>query len=131
LPGLGTPEFVHRRKSVDEIPSSAILPAVAPLGAASPSSRAVSPASTPQTGAALKPQTGAPTPVSAPAQPAAPIGFTYSYDQSIHRMVIEARDPVSGFVVFQSPPNYVMKQFSATTGATSAPMRGSSIDNAV
>lgn len=64
-----------------------------------------------------------------PPQPA-PIGFTLSYDQATQRLVLEAREPGSGFVIAQLPPGYVVKQFSGSVGGV-APLRGAKVDNAV
>jgi hypothetical protein len=67
----------------------------------------------------------------APAQPPqlTPIGFTLSYDEATQRLVLEAREPGSGFVIAQIPPGYVVKQFSASIGGI-APARGAKVDSA-
>jgi hypothetical protein len=77
--------------------------------------------------AAAHPQ--APESPVAPAS-SAPIGFKLRYDQDTQRLILEARDPVSGFVIYQIPPKYVVKQFTAKVG-TIAPARGKQVDSAV
>jgi len=63
-------------------------------------------------------------------QPSAPIGFSLHYDQDLKRMILEARDPISGFVIYQMPPKYVLRQFSAASSA-GAPTRGARVNSAV
>ena len=46
-------------------------------------------------------------------------------------MILEARDPVTGFVIFQMPTKYVTKQFSAGAGALVERARGGKVDSAV
>jgi hypothetical protein len=69
----------------------------------------------------------------APAAAASPspsaIGFSLTYDTSTGRMILEAREPVSGFVIDQIPPQYVIKQFNATVSAIE-PQRGAQVDGA-
>jgi hypothetical protein len=71
---------------------------------------------------------------SAPQPPSAPvsgaIGFTLTFDPETQRMILEARDAATGFVIDQMPPKYVVKQFSAQVSARVAPSRGTRIDNA-
>ncbi len=78
--------------------------------------------------------TRAPSPVAeAPKPSASPppaIGFSLLYDPETRRMILEAREPVSGFVIYQMPPKYVIKQFSASIGSI-APLRGEQVDSAV
>jgi len=116
---------------VADIPSSPTLPAVPSVGTASRPTRPAAQASAPATVPVEKPTTGAHAAVSAPAARGATFGLTYSYDEGAHHFVLQARDPLSGFVVFQWPPNYVVKQFSASASATSPPSRGASVDDAV
>ena len=80
-----------------------------------------------------------PTPPAVPqaapaAAPAAPlplsIGFALSYDAATQRLVLEAREPGSGFLISQVPPGYVVKQFTASIGGI-APLRGAALDSAV
>ncbi len=68
-------------------------------------------------------------PVAPPAAPL-PIGFALSYDAATQRLVLEAREPGSGFLISQVPPGYVVKQFTASIGGI-APLRGAAIDSAV
>ena len=58
-------------------------------------------------------------------------GFALHYDQGMQRMILEARDPVTGFVIFQMPTKYVTKQFSAGAGALVERARGGKVDSAV
>ncbi len=60
-----------------------------------------------------------------------PIGFTLHYDGDLQRLILEAREPVSGYVIVQIPPKYVVKQFSATVRARVEPTRGQGVDDAV
>ena len=66
-----------------------------------------------------------------PTPPATPIGFTLHYDNDLQRLILEARDPVSGYVITQIPPKYVLKQFSATVRAQLEPPRGTGVNAAV
>ena len=59
-----------------------------------------------------------------------PIGFTLHFDGDSQRLILEAREPVSGYVIVQIPPKYVVKQFSATIRTNLAP-RGQGVDAAV
>jgi hypothetical protein len=67
----------------------------------------------------------------APAAPASPIGFTLHYDSDLQRLILEARDPVSGYVIVQIPPKYVLKQFSATDRAHLGAPRGTGVNDAI
>jgi hypothetical protein len=69
----------------------------------------------------------------APKQKAVPAPFSLSYhfDEQTQRMILEARDPASGFVVFQMPPKYIIKQFTTSAGGTAAATRGAKLDNAI
>lgn len=60
-----------------------------------------------------------------------PIGFTLHYDGDLQRIILEAREPDSGYVIVQIPPKYVVKQFSATVRAHVEPTRGQGINDAV
>jgi hypothetical protein len=55
-----------------------------------------------------------------------PFGLTEHFDDDMQRMILEARDPVSGYVIFQMPAKYVIKQHSAIVHPV-AP-RGTSIN---
>ncbi len=57
------------------------------------------------------------------------IGFALHYDQDLRRMILEARDPISGFVIYQIPPKYAAKQFA--TAGSAEPHRGAQVDSAV
>jgi hypothetical protein len=61
--------------------------------------------------------------------PSSAIGFSTSYDPSTGRIILEAREPRSGFIIYQMPPKYVIKQFAASVGAIE-PARGGRVDGA-
>jgi hypothetical protein len=68
----------------------------------------------------------------APASPAPPaIGFTLHFDADMQRLILEVREPTDGFVIFQMPAKYVIKQFSASGGSTAPSPRGARVDSAV
>ena len=77
--------------------------------------------------AAAAPAENAPK-LEAPAPPA--FGLVLHYDPDMQRLILEARDPLSGFVILQVPQRYVMEQF-ATLGASVERMRGKGVDSAV
>jgi hypothetical protein len=81
--------------------------------------------------------TAAPVPTAAAAAPsatadsaakaaAAPLGFALHFDSDTQRMILEARDPVTGYVIYQMPAKYVIKQLS--TSAQPAAPRGTAIN---
>lgn len=77
------------------------------------------------------PTPAAPAPAPAPAAPPPPpIGLTLSFDDATHRLVLEAVEPGSGFVISRIPPGYVVKQFTASIGGI-APARGAKVNSAV
>ena len=59
------------------------------------------------------------------------IGFTVHFDGDSQRLILEAREPASGYVIVQIPPKYVVKQFSATVRSNLEPSRGQGVDDAV
>jgi len=85
--------------------------------------------STPPSGEASHAPAQAPDVPAASASPASGIGFSTSYDPSTGRIILEAREPRSGFIIYQMPPKYVIKQFAASIGAIE-PARGGRIDGA-
>ena len=110
--------------AVTDTPLAVPIPSTPAASGRQPHNAAALPNQTPATAAA-------PTPAAAPvAAPQAAIGFTLSYDQATRRLVLEAREPGSGFVIAQVPPGYVVKRFSATIGGI-APARGAMVDSAV
>ena len=69
--------------------------------------------------------------VPAPAPKTQPsIGFTLHYDNDTRRLILEAREPVTGFLIYQMPPKYVVRQFTASVGGIE-PARGATVDSAV
>lgn len=69
------------------------------------------------------------TPAPKTPSPAATIGFTLHFDPDMARLVLQAREPGSGFVIYQIPQKYAVKLLSAS--APNAPTRGKSVDSAV
>jgi hypothetical protein len=59
-----------------------------------------------------------------------PIGFALHYDADMQRLILEVREPVTGYVIYQMPPKYVVRQFSASSTAA-ASSRGARVDSAV
>ena len=66
--------------------------------------------------------------VQAPA-PAA-FGLVLHYDQDMRRLILEARDPASGLVIFQIPQKYVTEQFARLPVNTGG-ARGTGVDRVV
>jgi len=90
------------------------------------------PQTTSHVATAAKPASdGAAANVEATPAPASPIGFTLHYDNDLQRLILEARDPVSGYVIVQIPPKYVLKQFSATDRAHLEAARGTGVNDAI
>lgn len=109
--------------SVTDTPSTVPVPSTPPA-----SGRAPRDATEPVQ--ATTPAPVAVVPAVAPAAPSPPaIGFSLSYDAATQRLVLEALEPGSGFVISQVPPGYVVKQFSATVSGI-APARGATVDSA-
>lgn len=73
----------------------------APAPAAAPVSTAAAPAPVATSDSAAKPA-------------ASPLGFSLHLDSDTHRMILEVRDPITGYVIYQMPPKYVIKQLSAS-----------------
>ena len=71
------------------------------------------------------PAVPAPAPASTP-PPSFPV--TLQFDQDTHRFIIEARDSVSGLVVFQVP---FKAAIAATAGSTASTTRGHRVDSEV
>jgi hypothetical protein len=109
---------------------SSISPVVPAAGAERQTPIVTAPTSD-QTVAASAPVAVAPTAVQAlsPAVSAA-IGFSLRFDPETERMILEARDAITGFIIQRIPSKYVVKQFSARVSSTVVPARGTRIDNA-
>jgi hypothetical protein len=58
------------------------------------------------------------------------IGFTLHFDADMQRLILEVREPSTGFVIYQMPPKYVIKQFNVTAGAIPS-TRGARVNSAV
>ena len=111
-PGSPTP-------AVEPQPRSAAAPVAASESAAAPAPNAA-------------PAVVAPAPEAKPHETAPPpFGFTLHYDDDLHRLILESRDPITGFVIYQMPPKYVVKQFTATVAPSIGENRGTSVDQAV
>jgi hypothetical protein len=82
----------------------------------------------PATEPAAAPAPDVPKPQASPTS--SPLGFSLHYDADMQRLILEVREPVTGYVIYQMPPKYVIKQFSATSNTT-APPRGTRINSAV
>jgi len=76
-------------------------------------------------------QQAAPSVAEAPPAPAptGAVGFTLAFDADTQRLILEARDPVSGVVIYQIPPKSALKQLSSA--ASAAPARGVAVDSTV
>lgn len=109
--------------AVTDSPSAVPIPST-------PASGRPAPAMTAGVGQAPARAAARAAPAAAPAPPSLqPIGLTLSYDGATHRLVLEAREPGSGFLIAQIPPSYVVKQFTASIGGI-APARGDAVDSA-
>jgi len=53
------------------------------------------------------------------------LGFQLQIDPETQRLILESRDPVTGFILFQSPPKTA---FSATSSSSAGTTRGKSLD---
>jgi hypothetical protein len=62
---------------------------------------------------------------------ASPIGFTVHFDGASQRLILEAREPASGYLIVQLPPKYVVKQFSATVRSNIVSKRGQGLNDAI
>jgi hypothetical protein len=75
-----------------------------------------------------------PRPASAAPAPAPPVHlgssvpYTLHFDTEIQRFILEARDPVSGIVIFQMPPKSAFREMEATAGEAAGMRRGGSLD---
>jgi hypothetical protein len=66
--------------------------------------------------------------VETPAPPA--FRLVLHYDRDIHRLILEAQSPVSGFVVFQIPQKNAAEQF-VKLRASAEEARGASVNYSV
>lgn len=110
--------------SVTDTPSTAPVPSPPPASGRTTRDPVTQPSQPPPAPVAVAPA-AAPVAAAAPA-----IGFSLSYDAATQRLVLEALEPGSGFVIAKVPPGYVVKQFSATIGGIARP-RGAKVDSAV
>jgi hypothetical protein len=77
----------------------------------------------------MTPPSVAVTPSSTPAPVLAPFGLTQHFDNDTHRLILEARDSISGYVIYQMPAKYVIKQLTASSSLV-AP-RGASVNRSL
>jgi hypothetical protein len=117
------------RKRVSVTSTSSTLPLAPAAQSGRPATEtAAKPGSSPAGEETRAPASAQDEPVpSAPSSAA--IGFSLSYDPTTGRLFLEAREPLSGFVIYQMPPKYVIKQFNATLNAIE-PARGAQVDGA-
>ena len=54
--------------------------------------------------------------------------YSLRFDTDMQCFVLEARDPVSGLVIFQMPRETAYREMEALTGGGAAAHRGSSVD---
>lgn len=71
----------------------------------------------------------APEASSSPVPVPAAIGFSLHFDPDTGRMLLEAREPGSGQVIYQMPSKYAIEHASANFSAA-APTRGAKVDGA-
>ena len=80
------------------------------------------------------PTSAAPTPPENPSRPETPappaFGLVLHYDRDIHRLILEARNPASGFVIFQIPQKTAAEQFVKLRASTEG-ARGASVNHSV
>jgi hypothetical protein len=105
------------------------LPAVGQDGRTASSVSGPSPQAEAPTATAAAGQQSAEAPVQQ-VSAASGVGFTLNFDPDTQRMILEARDPSTGFVINSMPPKYVIKQFSSQGGGSSAAPRGTRLDDA-
>ena len=114
------------------VETSSTTPPVSPPGTERPQPQlAAVQTKTVADNAPVDPPTVSEPKASAPQQAAPPIGFSLHFDRDTQRMILEVRDPVSGYVIYQMPPKYVVKQFSASVRASFETARGGGVDKAV
>jgi hypothetical protein len=90
----------------------------------------------PPEGRPLAAPAASPSPHPAPVAPApAPpvhigsrVPYTLHFDTEMQRFILEARDPVSGIVIFQMPPKSAFREMEATVGEAAGMRRGGSFD---
>jgi hypothetical protein len=115
---------------MDMTPTSSISPIVPTTVAERQAPVAPAPTSD-ETAAAIAPVAVAPTAVQAVSPAAsATIGFSLRFDPDTERMILEARDAVTGFIIDQLPLKYAVKQFSARVSGSAISARGARIDDA-
>lgn len=56
------------------------------------------------------------------------VPYTLHFDTEMQRFILEARDPVSGLVIFQMPPKSAFREMEAAVGEAAASTRGASLD---
>lgn len=79
--------------------------------------------------AVASPSKPAPKASTSPVPVPAVIGFSLHFDADTGRMLLEAREPGSGMVIYQMPSKYVIEHASATFSVV-PPTRGAKLDGA-
>jgi hypothetical protein len=79
----------------------------------------------PRTNAASAPPVGGQEKPAAQPNPAPALGFQLQIDPETQRIILEAREPITGFIVFQSPPKTA---FGSVVSSNSSTQRGKSVD---
>lgn len=115
-----------RRRDLSVTSAPATIPAAPPVQTTGQALSRTSPPDAPpvQPAAPKAPEAPAPAPPTPPA-----IGFSLVYDPGTGRMILEALEPDSGFVIYQMPPKYVIKQFVPSVAPIEA-ARGAKVDSA-
>lgn len=109
IPQSSQPQIVPR--------GSAIAPAVQPASASTPT---VQP---PQTPSAQET-----TASGAASQTTGGIPYQLQYDAETRRFILEARDPKTGAVIIELPPQSALQQIQASAAVTDSSPLGASID---
>jgi len=109
---------------------------IPPVGAPEAPAKPAKPSSEPATEAVV-PATTLPTPShgtnttanAIKATTVASIPYKLRFDVETQRFIIEARDPVSGVLIFQSPPQYAFQQIATAATAGSGVKPGVQVDD--
>ena len=54
--------------------------------------------------------------------------FSLQFDPDTQHLILEARDPVTGAILFQVPSRYVIEQLQSQSSSAPARSRGASVD---
>jgi hypothetical protein len=117
---IGTASSVPSASTVRTDPQAVRIPTASESPA--PASTASPPSAAPSAGATKLQPTPSDSSV---------FRLSVHYDASAHRIILEARDPVSGVVVYQQPPQSAFKQLLASVSPLALSPRGGTVDAAV